>query len=107
MDPRDFYIQQKVCWERGITVYPKPTNKRRHYRIVICRNGREKVGEEIYTDKAYEKIVIDKSSGVIKKNVQLIPSVWDKMLMIYDDIYKKNFFGMKPLPGVQPPYYKR
>lgn len=101
-DPRNFYFQMKVCFEKGITIYPKPAGQNKAYRIVINRSGREKVGHEIYKDKAYDKISVDKSSGHIKKIMQHIPSVWDKILIIYDDIYQKNFKGM--LPAEQAPF---
>ena len=46
------------CVDNGITIYPKPyTPNGSVLKIVVNNNGREKIGEEKYTnDSIYEKI---------------------------------------------------
>jgi hypothetical protein len=89
MDGKEFYIYAKPCNENGITIYPKGCNNGK-YKIIINKNGREKIGVEIYEDKEYikqETILTPRGPQKIKVQV---PSVWDKILDLYKQTCKRN-----------------
>lgn len=73
----------------GVIIYPKPSNFKK-YKIIISRNGNEKIGDEIYLDEPYYKTVEKKTrTGFVTEKV-LVPSIWDKILELYKDICMKN-----------------
>lgn len=93
MDPHEFYKYSSACFKHSITIYPKPVNNHGLYLIVVNRNGRETVGKTLYRDMPYKETIEKKSScGVIKKEVHVIPSCFDKIAAMYKDIALKNNF---------------
>lgn len=58
MNTNDYHKYFSWCVNNGITIYPKPyTPNGSVLKIVVNNNGREKIGEEKYTDNSiYDKI---------------------------------------------------
>jgi len=93
-----FIIASKVCWEHNIYVIVKPIGNHR-YKLAISRNGREKLGEQIYGDKTVQKFkMIETSDGKKHRQEIMVESVHKKIEELYIDIYQKNFKGMMPQP---------
>ncbi|UOX35288.1 hypothetical protein LXD69_07155 [Flavobacterium sediminilitoris] len=91
MDQKEAYIYKKWCLENKITIYPKPvTNNGSRCKIVINRNGKEKIGSEIYeVQKTFKEVEIQTPSGM-KKVKQVIPPLYEKIEQLYKDTYFKN-----------------
>jgi len=89
MDGKKFYQYAKICNDNHITIYPKCSNTGK-YKIIINTRGREKTGEEIYEDKKYIKEVnIQTPNGQKKVKIE-VPSIWDKIAQLYQQICEKN-----------------
>jgi hypothetical protein len=89
MDGKAFYKYSKPAIAMGVKIYPKPSNSQR-YKVIISRNGNEKIGDEIYLEEPYYKKVEKKTrTGVVTVKV-LVPSIWDKILELYIDVCIKN-----------------
>lgn len=82
MDGKEFYKYAKACNDNNITIYPKCSNTGK-YKIIINRNGHEKVGEHYYENEPYVKIIEVKTPHGIQKIKELVPSVWDKIFELY------------------------
>ena len=91
------YIATKVCWEHNVFVIIKPVTKIK-FKIAISRNGKEKLGEQVYGDKTVWKTVTTEVRGRTIKQAVEFPSVHKKVEMLYLDLYEKNFKGMQPAP---------
>ncbi|MEO4005809.1 hypothetical protein [Flavobacterium sp. CAU 1735] len=74
MENTEFNIYLKWCLDNDIKIYPIPTVVPGHYRLIISTRGIEKMGDNIYRDKPLKDE----------------PSVWEKIRLLYRDIYKKN-----------------
>ena len=93
----ELYFAQTFCWEHNIFVVVKPINNLGKYRLAISRNGREKLGDEIYEGTAKLKWqVIETAQGIQKKIKVLVPPVHERIKELYIDIYNKNF-NIKPV----------
>jgi hypothetical protein len=69
----------------------KCTSIKGRYRLAISRNGREKVGEEIYEhDISFRTFETESPTGIKTKHKIAVPPYWKKMEEIYIDIYEKN-----------------
>jgi hypothetical protein len=89
MDAKEFHRYAKVCNDNLITIYPKASNSGK-YKIIINRNGREKVGSEIYENTSYikeESILTPRGPQKVRVKV---PSVWEKILELYKETCKRN-----------------
>lgn len=89
MDGHEFYKYASKVIASGITIYPKPSNYGK-YKIIINRNGVEKVGEEYYGNESSIRILEQRTTtGIVKLKVK-VPSVYDKIVELYKDICIKN-----------------
>lgn len=87
----ELYFAQKYCWDHNIFVVVKLTSKSGKYRIAISRNGREKLGEEIYENHSHMRLVeLQSPTGQKTKHKVVVPAVHDKIESIYIDIFRKN-----------------
>lgn len=86
-----FIEAQKYCWFNEIYVLVKPLPKRGVYKIIISRNGKEKVGNQEYQDSLSFKIIEEKKGEKIIKHKIPIPSVHTKIRELYLDLYQKSF----------------
>lgn len=93
-------IAMKVCWEHNIFVVVKPIGNNR-YKLAISRNGREKIGEQVYGDKATQKYKVVEISGKKYKEEVTVESVHKKIEELYLHLYETNFKGIQPKPIVQ------
>lgn len=91
------YIATKVCWEHDIYVVIKPVSNKK-YRLAISRNGREKLGEQIYElQDVIKKVEVERFG---RKQIQevIIPGLYRKIEQLYLHLYETNFKGMMPQP---------
>jgi len=91
----DLYIATKVCWEHDVFVVVKPFGNNK-YKIAISRNGREKIGEQIYSDVPKSKVLIYEKGGKKYRQDITIPSVHQKIEELYLHLYITNFKGIQP-----------
>jgi hypothetical protein len=91
------YVATKVCWEHDIYVVVVPVYNKK-YRLAISRNGREKLGEQIYGDKEVTKTIEVEKYNKVQKHEIIIPSVHKKIEQLYLHLYETNFKGMMPQP---------
>jgi hypothetical protein len=89
MDPHEFYKYSKVCIAAQITIYPKPSNTGR-YKIIVRTGNFEKEGQEFYHEKAYSKNILVKTPKGMVNAQEIVPSVWDKITMLYKEIALKK-----------------
>ncbi|MEO8532829.1 MAG: hypothetical protein ABI441_03730 [Flavobacterium sp.] len=89
MDGKEFYKYAKACNDNNITIYPKCSNTGK-YKIIINKNGEEKVGDQFYEEHASVKEVEIKTPRGIQKVKQVVPSVWDKIFELYKVTCIKN-----------------
>lgn len=98
MRDTELYFAQHFCWDHNIFIVVKPVNNNLKYRLAISRNGREKLGTQIYGDKqTLELIETTDANGKKKKVTVRIPSVHEKIKELYLDIYRKSCH-VKPYP---------
>lgn len=92
MEAKELVAITNTCWKHGIYVIVKPINNQGNYKLAVLKNGRETIGEEVYRDKAYEKITLEKKEAGPPKRIKTqIPSVHEKIQELYLKIYNKNF----------------
>lgn len=89
MDAKEVYKYMSWCISKNILIYPKASNTGK-YRIIICRNGKEKLGNEIYQDKETYKTVDVKTKNGVKKEKVRVPPLHDRIYELYKDIFEKN-----------------
>jgi hypothetical protein len=92
-----FIIATKVCWEHNFFVVVKPIGNHR-CKLAISRNGKEKIGEQVYSDKTEKKVKIVEKAGKKYREEILVESYHKKIEALYLDLYKKNFAPMQPKP---------
>jgi hypothetical protein len=89
MDGKEFHKYAKACNDNQITIYPKASNSGK-YKIIINRNGREKIGDQVYENTSYTREEsIHTPSGPQKVTIR-VPSVWDKILELYKETCSRN-----------------
>ena len=91
------YIATKVCWDHDVYVVVKPISQHK-YKLAISRNGREKPGEQVYGDHPVTKPIFIERNGKKYRQEVFVPSVHQKIVELYLDLYQKNFKGMMPKP---------
>lgn len=90
-DGNKLYKYMKPCLDHNILIYPKPQSSNGgRYKIVIERNGKPKVGSEIYKNElSYKKVQKQGKTGFEEVKVE-VPSIWDKIFQLYREIAIKN-----------------
>lgn len=87
----ELYFAQNYCWDHNIVVVVKQTGKPGKYRIAISRNGREKLGEEIYENHSSVRLMeVTSPTGQKTKHRYTVPPLHEKIESIYIDIFRKN-----------------
>lgn len=89
MDGKEFYKYSKACIDNNIKIYPKCSNSGK-YKIIINRNGEEKIGDQYYEDQPSVRIKEVNTPRGIQKIKERIPSVWNKILELYKATCIKN-----------------
>jgi hypothetical protein len=74
MEAKEFYKYTKWCWENDIYIVPQPINPNGSIcKILLLNKGKQKIGEEKYTnEKVYDKIKDLYKKIFIKNNPQII-----------------------------------
>lgn len=87
----EFYFATNYCWENGIFIVVKPVNNNGQYRLAISRNGKEKIGHQVYKDKSTIKMINNiVAYGTQKNTTERVPAVDEKIKELYIDIFRKN-----------------
>lgn len=103
MRDTELYFAMHFCWDHNIFIVVKPINNNLKYRLAISRNGKEKLGTQIYGDKPSLEMIEQADANGKKKKVTIrIPSVHEQIKALYLDIYRKSCH-IKPYPVNLPP----
>ena len=74
MDARENHKYEKWCHDNGIKIYPIPVSNGGLYKIALDTKGNVVQGKQTYKDSPLKGEV----------------SVWDKIRMLYKEIFEKN-----------------